>query len=73
MKRIAAVFVCILVALAIACTIHVTIAYINILHQETASAPASIAFLLIIPYGIAEIIVLTLWLIVVHIVKKDKK
>ena len=66
MKKTKIILAGMIVLLIIACTVHVVTAYINILNDVSTSAPATIAFLLIIPYALA-VAVCTAVLIVIYI------
>ena len=54
MKRFYVLAVLLAVLIAAACIVHVTIAYIGMLNSTT-SAPASVAFLIAIPYALADL------------------
>ncbi len=54
MKRYYVLAVLAAILIAVACIVHVTIAYISILNSAS-SAPASVAFLIAIPYALADL------------------
>ncbi len=66
MKKINLLFGSILAAVLTACSIHVAVAFVNIAENPMNSAPASVAFLLILPYGLAAAIVAVIWAVVVR-------
>lgn len=69
-KTLKLVFLVVTIILSVAMVTHVAIAYVGIANDPYTSAPADIAFLLIIPYAIAICIVATVWMI---LSKKEKK
>lgn len=59
------------VLIATACIVHVAVQYYGIVHSVT-SAPAWVALLWLLPYGIAAIILGVVWLIVRACLKRRK-
>lgn len=70
MKKTKIILTAIIVAIIVACVIHISVAYVNIAHDMQTSAPASVAFFLIIPYALAALI-FAVALIIIHI--KNRK
>ena len=72
------VFAAIVLLLFVACLVHVSVVY-SFMKQNSSSGmlfpqpypyPPEIAFLLIIPYAIAELVTVSIWLIVRRILRK---
>ena len=70
MKKIKIILTVIILALIVACVIHTAVAYVNIANNMQTSAPASVAFLLIIPYTVVALIC-AVALIIIHL--KNRK
>lgn len=68
-KKLDFIFLGGIILLIIACVIHVTVEYVKIFNNVATSAPASIAFLWIIPYAIGILTVLAIWIIVKKLLK----
>lgn len=63
-KKINVIFAVITALIALACIVHTAIRYYQIANDQMTSAPASVAFFLIIPYAIALIVNLVVWFLV---------
>ena len=64
MKKVNLSFLVVELLVLLACAVHIGIAYYNIAHDLSTSAPASVAFFLLIPYAIAAVVVGIVWLVV---------
>ena len=64
------IIIALIVALIVACIVHVAAAYKSIANDAFTSAPASVAFFLIIPYALSVLICVVV-LIVIYI--KNRK
>lgn len=73
MKRLSIIFVSIMIFTLLSGIVHTTITFINIFNDQYTSAPASIAFLFLIPYAIAIIFEGVMWLLLWYIYKKQEK
>lgn len=72
-KTLKNVFLSVIICLLLAMTIHVSVTYVSIANDPYTSAPADVAFLLIIPYGIALGLCCAAWAIANRIVTNKNK
>lgn len=72
MKKVNLAFCILVCGVAIAAILHTGIAYLNFVFAAPAytSAPAEVAFLLLVPYALGIILLLLVWLIVRRICRK---
>ena len=72
-KALKYVFLSVIIVLLLAAVVHVTVAYVSIGSDPYTSAPASVAFLLIIPYALAMGVCGIAWAIANKIVTNKNK
>ena len=72
-KSLKYVFVSVIIILLLAAAIHVAATYVRIANDPYTSAPANVAFFLLIPYAIAVAVGLTAWAIANVIVNNKNK
>lgn len=72
-KTLKYIFISVIIVLLAATVVHVAVAYVHIANDPYASAPASVAFFLLIPYAIAVAVCLAAWAIADKIVSNKNK
>lgn len=66
-------FLSVIIILFLATVIHVAATYVRIANDPYTSAPANVAFFLLIPYAIAVAVCLAVWAIANKIVNNKNK
>ena len=66
------IFTVIAVLVFVACVVHVAIVYGFMRQPDNCyyAYPPEVAFLLIIPYAMAELVIMATWLIIRHVIRK---
>ena len=72
-KTLKYVFLSVIIGLLLAAVIHVAVEYVRIANDNYTSAPASVAFFLLIPYCIAAAVCCAAWAVVNKIVSNKNK
>ena len=74
MKKINSIFRILLIVVAAVAILHTGIAYFNLFRaQNTFSAPAELAFLILVPYALGMIVLLLVWLIIWRVKKMQNQ
>ena len=72
-KTLKYVFLSVIIVLLLATVIHVAVEYVHIANDPYTSAPASVAFFLLIPYALAVAVCGAAWAIADKIIDNKNK